>query len=123
MTAKHAFLCPGRPLLHWQFRIIVILTNESGGRCTKMDFSGSSINGSAEGSGVSLRSCVRSLLDYFLFYKDITFRYCSSAVDSVFLKSAISSFVLFCPPFLLLSSFLTFQGHSAHHAVMCQVFS
>ena len=43
---------------------------------------GPTVDGSAEGPDASLRSCVRSLLDFFLFLKEITFRYCSSAVDS-----------------------------------------
>ena len=38
---------------------------------------GPTVDGSAEGPDASLRSCVRSLLDFFL-----TFRSCSSAVDS-----------------------------------------
>lgn len=40
------------------------------------------LDGSAEGPDPFLRSCVRSLLDSFLFLNDIIFRYCSSVVDS-----------------------------------------
>jgi len=45
-------------------------------------------DGSTEGSDASLRSCVRSLLDFVPFLKEITFRYCSSAtfLSSSFLK-------------------------------------
>lgn len=69
------------------------------------------VDGTTKGSNASLRSCVGSLLDlfiYLLFLKDITFRYL------VWKLYPTTYFVRF-PQFSSM--------HSARHATICQVFS
>ena len=58
------------------------------------------VDESTEGPDASLRSCVRFLLDFTLFLKDITVRYCSSAADCLGLNTFC--FVLHLSSFLKL---------------------
>lgn len=59
------------------------------------------VDGAAEGPDASLRFCVVCLLDLFPFLQDITFRSCSSAVDSFVFCTATSSFLLHLSSFLI----------------------
>lgn len=72
------------------------------------------VHGSTKAPDASLRSCVRPLLDLFLCFKDLTFRY----VHLLYLysRSAASSFVLD------LSRFLLFLGQAARQDKIWWVF-
>ena len=68
-----------------------------------------------ESQDTSLTSCVRTVLDFFLFLQNISFRYCSCAVDGY---SGLPRFFFVCLFFRcpLLVQILKIQGHPAHHA-------
>lgn len=76
------------------------------------------VHNSAERSNASLRSSIRSLMDFSFFLRGRTFRYCSYPAHSFFFNACY----FFCSP--LLSSFLvSFWGHTEHHAKMCHALS